>query len=125
MWTSKGSIRKGSVVPLIQKANVHFRLRQNSASLLLLDAQNKGLIPTGGNFASIESVMTTDDLYDEHWILAYEANIRGWLPSVGQGDHVARDDCFRVLKNGGISFYDSTFSDMVRFEPPAGWGEAY
>jgi hypothetical protein len=32
--------------------------------------------------------MTTDALYDEHWLLAYEANYRGWLPSVC-GDHVA------------------------------------
>ena len=36
VWTSKGSIRKGSVVPLIQKAKVHFRLRQNTLILLFL-----------------------------------------------------------------------------------------
>jgi hypothetical protein len=30
--------------------------------------------------------MSADALYDEHWLLAYEANVQGWLPSVSGTD---------------------------------------
>lgn len=100
-------------------------MNDSLVGLLILDASSKGLIPQDADFANFPPVMTTEDLYGEHWLLSYEANVKGWLPSVGSGDHVARDDCFEVLKNNGVSFYDNTLSDRVRYEPPAGWTEAY
>jgi hypothetical protein len=41
---------------------------------------------------------SADALYDEHWLLAYEANVKGWLPSVSGTDHVAADPNFGFLK---------------------------
>jgi hypothetical protein len=100
-------------------------MNDSIVALLLLDAANKDLIPLGVDFTSMEAVMTTEELYDEHWLLAFEANIKNWLPSGEGGDHVDRDECFSVLKNNGVSFYDNTLSDQVRFQPPAGWLETY
>lgn len=36
--------------------------------------------------------MTPDGLYEEHWLLSYEANIKGWLSTTGGVDHVAADE---------------------------------
>ena len=100
-------------------------MNDSIVALVLLDAESKSLIPTGADFTNLQSLMTTEDLYGEHWLLSFEANVKGWLPSVGSGDHVAMDDCFRVLKDRGVNFYDNTLSDRVRFEPPTGWAETY
>lgn len=58
--------------------------------------------------------MTQDSLYDEHWLLAYEANIKGWLPSAGGVDHVAADVNFGFLKANQVYFYDASLA-----APPA------
>lgn len=49
--------------------------------------------------------MTSDALYEEQWLLSYEANVKGWLPSQGR-DHVLNDPIFSHLKSNGISFYN-------------------
>jgi hypothetical protein len=50
--------------------------------------------------------MTPGELYGSHWLLAYEANVKGWLPSGRSGDHVNNDSNFGQLKAAGVSFYD-------------------
>jgi len=75
-------------------------------ALLALHANDVGLVPSGLDTTSWELWMTTAALYDERWILAYEANIKGWLPSLDPGDHVAADENFGFLKTAGVSFYD-------------------
>ena len=55
--------------------------------------------------------MSADALYDEHWLLAYEANVKGWLPSVSETDHVAADPNFGFLKSRKVFF-------MIRVVPP-------
>ncbi len=77
-------------------------------SMLLLDARNRGLVSTTADFSSIQQYMTSEDLYGEQWLVAYEANVKGWLPSVSGIDHVAADVSFNLLKNGGVSFYDTS-----------------
>ena len=52
--------------------------------------------------------MSTPELYEEQWLLAYEANVKGWLPSQGGPDHVAADNNFGFLKNSAVEFYVST-----------------
>lgn len=66
--------------------------------------------------------MQPDRLYSEHWLLAYEAYIKGWLPSVSGSDYVAADEFFGILSRSGVEFYD----DGTR--EPAGdseWLEGY
>lgn len=86
----------------------------STVALLALDCEAHGLLSTPLNKTLWLSRMTTDDLYDEHWLLAYEANIKGWLPSASAGDHVAADPNFGLLKACGISFYDKALA----FPPP-------
>ncbi|KAF0190203.1 MAG: hypothetical protein FD168_501 [Desulfobulbaceae bacterium] len=77
-------------------------------ALLALDAQRKGFSPPGYTFDHFSTHMTKDDLYNNHWLLAYEANVKGWLPSATAIDNVDSDPCFKFLKDNGVSFYDDT-----------------
>jgi hypothetical protein len=83
-------------------------MNDSVVAILVLDANSKNLIPSGTDFGNYQSLMTTDDLYGEHWLVAYEANAKGWLPSVGQKDHVNADECFSILKANGVYFYDDS-----------------
>jgi hypothetical protein len=49
-----------------------------------------------------------DQLYSENWLLAYEAYVKGWLPSIDGTDYVAEDDFFGILSANGVEFYDAT-----------------
>lgn len=93
-------------------------MNDSIVAILMLDAKAKGLISSSVNFNHFQSYMTTDDLYREQWLLAYEANIKNWLPSVTGRDHVNRDKCFSFLKTNGVYFYDDTLSGKVKFKRP-------
>jgi hypothetical protein len=73
-------------------------------ALLALDAHQRGLVGGGLNLAGWASKMVPEELYGEQWLLCYEANVKGWLPSVGAGDHVAADPAFAHLKALQVSF---------------------
>ncbi|MCX6006906.1 MAG: RNA-directed DNA polymerase [Chloroflexi bacterium] len=92
-------------------------MNDSIVALLVLDAHAKGLTNPGVNFANYQSYMTNGDLYCEHWLLAYEANVKRWLPSVGRADHVSGDRCFSFLKASGVFFYDDTASRTAEYEP--------
>ncbi|MFC1997641.1 hypothetical protein ACFLXI_08570 [Chloroflexota bacterium] len=82
------------------------RVNDSIVALLALDAKRRGLIPNGLSTTSWERFMTQDELYGDQWLLSYEANIKGWLPSVGGGDHVGADPNFGFLKNQDVAFYE-------------------
>jgi len=75
-------------------------------ALLALDCERRGLVSKPLSTALWGSHMTADALYDEYWLLAYEANYKGWLPNVGGVDHVAADPNFGFLKTQDVYFYD-------------------
>jgi hypothetical protein len=76
-------------------------------ALLALDCEQCGLVSKPLDKTLWCSHMTQEALYDENWLLAYEANIKGWLPSAAGGDHVAADANFGSLKANGVYFYDA------------------
>jgi hypothetical protein len=75
-------------------------------ALLALDCERNGLTSKQIDKSLWAAHMTTETLYDEHWLLAYEANFKGWLPSAGGVDHVSSDSNFGFLKTNGVHFYD-------------------
>lgn len=75
-------------------------------TLLALHCEAQGLVGAPLDHTVWSSYMNQDNLYEEHWLLAYEANVKGWLPSQGGGDHVSADPNFQFLKAAGVSFYD-------------------
>ena len=83
--------------------------------ILALHAEAEGLTPQNFNGSVWDHLMNGDELYRENWLVAYEANVQGWLTS-GK-DHVASTDGFRFLKDNGVNFYNTdaepgNFGDM-------------
>ena len=81
-------------------------MQDDCVALLLFDAIAKGCID--GELAPLETLrvlMTTAELKDSHWLLSYEANIKGWITGK---DWVADDEAFAFLKSKNVSFYDSS-----------------
>jgi hypothetical protein len=82
-------------------------------AILALDANQLGLFGGHLNLAIWQARMDQRELHEQEWLLAYEANVQGWLPSVGGGDHVAADVGFRVLKNANVRFYHRSASPFT------------
>jgi Reverse transcriptase (RNA-dependent DNA polymerase) len=90
-------------------------IEDDVVALLALDGQSRNLwtidTPVWAEW------MNEDELQARHWLVAYEANVKGWLPTIAGGDHVGNHQTFATLKANGVSFYDSTRAALVR--PPA------
>lgn len=63
-------------------------------AVLALYARHRGIIPTTVQFPAWQQLMKRESLYDEFWILAYEADLQGWLPSTETPNHVDADPLF-------------------------------
>ena len=74
-------------------------------TLVSLHAVNLGLINSSVSLSGPSAKMTVADLYEEHWLLSYEANVKGWLPSFKVQDHVAQSQEFNFLKRNQVEFY--------------------
>ncbi len=75
-------------------------------ALLALHCEAQGQVGAPLDHTAWSSYMNGDSLYEDHWLLAYEANVKGWLPSQAGRDHVSEDPSFQFLKSAGVSFYD-------------------
>ena len=97
------------------------------AALLLLDAQNSGLIRGKIDSQNWQTAMTKDGLRSSQWILSYEANIKGWLTS--KNDFVSNDMHFSILKQRNVSFYDAdkvtSHVPSEHFQPQWGWAAGW
>lgn len=74
-------------------------------ALLALDAAQKGALDGVFDTRKIESRMTVAELYEDQWLLSYEARARDWIASTGGGNHLEADPNFRFLKDRGVNFY--------------------
>lgn len=82
-------------------------MEDSVCALLLLHARSLGLLQKPNELAELKAVLTTQERYGSRWLLAYEANIKQWLPSGTNGDYVASDHNFSLLKSAQVSFYDA------------------
>jgi hypothetical protein len=79
-------------------------------ALLALDCETRNLTAKPLDKSLWQTHMNGDALYDEFWLLAFEANVKGWLPNSGGVDFVAADSNFSPLKTAGVRFYDGTIN---------------
>lgn len=75
-------------------------------ALAALELKNKGKIDRGLDVSIWANLMKAEELYEENWLLAYEANVKGWLPSISGSDYVMSDPFFRILKTNNIRFFN-------------------
>jgi hypothetical protein len=82
------------------------RLSDDVVALVSLHARDLGIIKAL-DVSGWALAMTREGLLGEHWLLAYEAYIRGWLPSLDRSDYVGSDPAFDFLRSKDVHFYDT------------------
>jgi Reverse transcriptase (RNA-dependent DNA polymerase) len=94
-------------IPIPQLAVSHItKMSDNFVALLTLHARSAGLVSGTIDTTYWETLLNAGELRGEHWLLAYEAAIKGWVP--GQKDYIAKDTFFSKLRDNGVFFYDQT-----------------
>jgi hypothetical protein len=81
-------------------------------ALIALDLNQSGLLDVSG-FAKWRGNMIAANLYDSHWLLAYEAHEQGWLPS--RNDYVGADSFFSILRKHNVRFYGAALAPTESF----------
>ncbi|MBW4650719.1 MAG: RNA-directed DNA polymerase [Kastovskya adunca ATA6-11-RM4] len=89
-----------------EAAQVISDMEDSIVAIVALDAQKRGRIPARLSTKKWEQFLTEDELYGNQWLLSYEANLQGYLPT--GYDHVSKDSWFSQLKQNGIAFYDQS-----------------
>ena len=119
--TTSGPLDQGSVVAWALWACILFEITIDSkvarvlssmedpvVALLTLHASQLSLLPPASDFSHWQAFLNQNELYGGQWLLAYEANVKGWLPPPPGSDYVSSDECFSYLKANKIEFYDDT-----------------
>jgi len=86
-------------------------------ALCALHAIANGLVVGPVNLAALEALMHEAELFEDNWLLVYEANVKGWLPNLGGTDFVGANKYFGLMKSAGVSFYDTTATLGVMVKP--------
>lgn len=93
----------------VSAANTAGKMDDCVVALLSLDARGRGLIPATADFSRWATQMTNENLATEYWLLAYEARIKGWLPSYkSTKNYITSNPQFGPLQASGVSFYDTS-----------------
>jgi len=77
-------------------------------ALLALYARAEGLVTGQLDTAAWEAELTVDGLYDKHWMLSYEAQVKGWLQAPRGADPIGQDQAFDFLRSHRVAFFDTT-----------------
>lgn len=80
-------------------------LESSVCALLTLDLRSRSLVTGKIDTSLWEQSMNGAGLTSNNWLLAYEAEIKGWLPTPAPS-FIAAHPQFSVLKRYGVSFYD-------------------
>lgn len=75
-------------------------------ALLTMNASHAGCIGSKLDWSWWEASLTPEGLRDERWLFAYEASLKGWMTPVV--DHIATDPFFKKLRDGGVTFMESS-----------------
>jgi hypothetical protein len=79
-------------------------------ALVALDMIDKGKLNTT-KLGLWKGYATSANLYEDHWLLAYEAHEHGWLSTPSKADYVAADPFFSILQSHGTRFYGDSLAD--------------
>jgi hypothetical protein len=90
-----------------ESADAISEMHDTFAALTALHAERLGLFRSPLDYSVWQAYQNSAALWEDHWLLAYEANVKGWLSSAGSGDHVLSDTRFAELKGRSVEFYDA------------------
>lgn len=104
-WALWGCLALGASISDAEIQGV-INMEDSICALLALHARERGLVRSPALLSALDSIITTTQLYDTRWLLAYEAAVQGWITKIP--DPVSQDQNFNQLKTGGVHFYDKT-----------------
>lgn len=78
----------------------------NVVAILSLHARDKGLFKRNLDTSRWDNVISQTEIYGQNWLLCYEAAAQGWLPIADGSDYINNHQCFGVLNQNGVRFYD-------------------
>lgn len=109
LWLCRSlSIRLGA-----RATQLAARIENSVCACLVYMLRSRTLLTGRGTVADWTGPVTADDLRGEHWMLIYEAGIRRSWALPGAQAAVDADPHFRVLRDQGISFFDSAASNVA------------
>jgi hypothetical protein len=79
-------------------------------ALVALDLVELGLLEAP-KLGLWRSRANSQNLYEDHWLLAYEAHEHGWLSTGSKNDYVEADPFFSILQSHGVRFYGAELAD--------------
>lgn len=96
-------------IDLLEKAAEIVSSSRNAAVILTaLDMKVAGLIPKGLDTTGWENLLVAENLYTEHWLVAYEVAKKKWLPV--KEPYLGKDPFFKILKDQDVEFYNTALS---------------
>ncbi len=104
-WSVWGCIAQGFSLPQ-EALRLLVRMEDSVCALVALHARSLGLAESPAELDSLAVALTSDELYDSRWMLAYEAAVRGWLVPPDGTNFVGGDVNFSKLQAAGVNFYD-------------------
>jgi hypothetical protein len=93
----------------VETAKLVSDMEDDVVALLALDAESRATFTSGALEKTKWSklIASPDASIEEHWLLAYEAPLKGWLPTPA-----TKDPWFAELRKARISFYDTSTSQI-------------
>jgi hypothetical protein len=102
----------------ISKAAVKavLRMADDCSTLLLLHAGELGLTEMRPRISAVTRFLSPGVLRGPHWLVVYEALVRGWVTVPGTTDYIASDPVFKFLRQQNVNFYDTARIPTVEAE---------
>jgi hypothetical protein len=83
-----------------------FNSKDSISILIALDLRAQNLINRTVSITALENAVDSSSLFDENWLFAYEALLKGWLSN--PTDIIGQNDFFSILRTNNVAFYDGT-----------------
>lgn len=96
-------------------------MEDSICALLILHARRLKLLAAPSSASPLRDTLDAKALYGSRWLLAYEANVKGWFQFRGNKDYVSLDPNFKILKQAKVSFYDETRTVVSKPKTQARW----
>lgn len=102
----------------ISQANIDLVAEMNSAvcALILLDLAASGSLAKSPPASKWKVVERPDALWEDSWMLSYEAGVRGWVSDT----HIQADPHFNELRSRNVRFYDPSATLAPLYTPKPG-----
>jgi hypothetical protein len=88
--------------------NQVIKMADDCSTLLLLHAAERGLTGTKPRMSSLRRLLYPGVLRGPHWLVAYEALLKGWITPPAGADYIGSDPVFNFLRQHDVHFYDTS-----------------